>query len=257
MQTPTPSLRICNWNIDRSGVRGRWRSELQVKHIAAQQADIAVITEVHDTLEIEGLRPVCFSADGQPPYQRFEHAVGVWTRLPVLDTLPVRTPRLATCVLLASTQGSLVVYGTILPYREEGAAQGLPRWQGHRDALELQLEDWADIRRQFPDHHLVVAGDFNMTLPPSNAYVDQTSRDRLLQACGTLGLDVLTGDDVRPTVGRSNIDHVLGSSRLVSTRPTDYWMAHGTVNGEQRALSDHNGVTVTLGQQAPVDVAST
>lgn len=247
MQTPTPSLRICNWNIDRSGVRGRWRSELQAKHIAAQQADIAVITEVHDTLEIEGLRPVCFSADGQPPYRPFEHAVGVWTRQPVLGTLPVRTPRLATCVVLDSPLGSLVVYGTILPYREEGASQGRQRWHAHREALELQLQDWTDIRHEHPDHHLVVAGDFNMTLPPSNAYVDQTSRDRLLMACGTLDLDVLTGDDVRDTVGRANIDHMLASRRLVVARPTEYWMAHETNDRAQRPLSDHNGVTATLG----------
>lgn len=251
-QASTPSLRICNWNIDRSGVRGRWRSGLQANHIGAQQADIAVITEVHDTLEIDGLSAVCFSANGQPPYRPFEHAVGVWTRLPVTGALAVRTPRLATCVVLDSPLGSLVVYGTILPYREEGAAQGRQRWQGHREALELQLEDWADIRRQLPDHHLVVAGDFNMTLPPSNSYVDQASRDRLLKTCGALGLEVLTGDDVRAIVGRANIDHVFASSRLRATRPTEYWMAHGTVDGVQRALSDHNGVTVTVGLPASV-----
>ena len=110
-----------------------------------------------------------------------------------------------------------VVYGTILPYREEGAVQGRQRWQAHREALELQLQDWADIRRQLPDHRLVVAGDFNMTLPPSNAYVDQASRDRLLKACGELGLNMLTGDDVRPAVGCANIDHILASGRLAAT----------------------------------------
>lgn len=252
MQASTPSVRICNWNIDRSGVRGLWRSELQANWIASQHADIAVITEVHDTLEIEGLQPACFSADGQLPYRDFEHAVGVWTRLPVLGTLPVRTPRLATCAVLESPLGTLVVYGTILPYREEGATQGLQRWQAHRETLELQLQDWDDIRRQLPDHHLVVAGDFNMTLPPSNAYVDQASRDRLLKTCGALGLEVLTGDDVRAIVGRSNIDHVFWANRLAATRPKEYWMAHGTVDGVQRALSDHNGVTVTLGLPASI-----
>lgn len=238
----TASLRICNWNIDRSGVRGRWRSA----HQANQQVDVAVVTEVHDTLVIDGLQLVAFSADGQPPYQRFEHAVGVWSRLPVLGTLPVRTPRLATSVVLGSPLSALVVYGTILPYREEGLAQGLKRWDGHRKALDLQLQDWTDIRRNMPDHHLVVAGDFNMTLPPSNAYVDLESRDRLLQACEELGVAVLTSDDVRASVCRANIDHVLASTQLAERSRTEYWMAHDVVDGVQRPLSDHNGVTVTF-----------
>lgn len=115
------SLRICNWNIDRSGVRGRWRSAHQASQIAAQQVDVAVVTEVHDTLVIEGLKPVSFTVDGLPPYQRFEHAVGIWSRLLVLGIVPVRTPRLATSVVLDSPLGALVVYGTILPVSARSA----------------------------------------------------------------------------------------------------------------------------------------
>lgn len=250
MRAPSP-LRVSVWNIERSGVDRRWRSEEQSKWLTGINAQVVVVTEVHASFTVLGRLPIALSAAGKHPYQPFEHAVGIWSTCPLLELIPVSDPRLGTCVRLQTHLGPAVVYGTILPYRYEGRSEGKAPWMEHRETLQSQIKDWEGIRERWPDHHLLVAGDFNMTMEPSNAYVDRESRERLLEACRRLRLVCLTGDDTRPTLGRSNVDHILVSESLVRVEQTGYWHPEATFLARQQRLSDHNGCHVDL---APRDV---
>lgn len=240
------ALRICTWNIDRSGVRSKWRSTPQAEWLTSQQADICVITEVHQRFEIAGQTAVAFSAEGQAPYANWEHAVGIWSRYPVIERVPVGDDSLACCVTMRTPVGPLVVYGTILPYRNAGQYQGRRSWELHECAVNQQIKDWEDLRRTRPDHHMVVAGDFNMTMEPSNAYVHRLSRQRLLQACEGLDMTCLTTRDTRADLGRSNIDHVLASRSLQMVGAPDYVHPQLSTISPTRKLSDHNAVVLML-----------
>lgn len=242
-------LSICTWNIDRSGVRFRWRAAHQSAWLTSRQAGICVVTEVHGTFEIAGQRAVALSADGKAPYANWEHAVGIWSRFPVIERIPVRDATLACCVALQTPVGPVVVYGTILPYRNAGLHEGRRVWELHRLSLEQQIQDWENIRRTRPDDHLLVAGDFNMTMEPSNAYVDRPSRQRLLQACDHLDLQSLTTYDTRAALGRSNIDHVLASRCLQMVVTAEFAHPATSVNAQTRKLSDHNAVAVTVAKR--------
>lgn len=242
----TLPLRVSVWNIERSGVDRRWRSEEQSKWLAGINAQVSVVTEVHASFTMLGRLPIALSAAGKHPYQPFEHAVGIWSTCPLLEVIPVSDPRLGACARLQTHLGPAVVYGTILPYRDEGRSEGKAPWEVHRETLQSQIKDWESIRERWPDHHLLVAGDFNMTMEPSNAYVDRVSREQLLEACSRLGLMCLTGDDTRFGLGRSNVDHILASEGLVPNQPASYWNPEASFRGKQQRLSDHNGCHVDL-----------
>lgn len=195
-------------------MRGKWRVEHQVKRLEALKSDIHVLTEVHHDLMLHGQRAVALSHAGLPPYRPTDRATGIWTSLPVGRDHPVRTPGLAACVELDTPLGPTLVYATILPYRDDQVKHGCERWQRHRETLAFQMADWKDIRQRMPDHHLVIAGDFNMTMGNENAYVDTASRSQLLTNCDLIGLRCVTDADFRPLVGRANIDHLPISPEL-------------------------------------------
>lgn len=239
-------LSICTWNIDRSGVRSKWRAAHQSAWLTSRQAGICVVTEVHGTFEIAGQHAVALSAEGKAPYASWEHAVGIWSRIPVIERIPVRDATLACCVALQTPVGPVAVYGTILPYRNAGLHEGRLAWQMHRLSVEQQIQDWENIRRTRPDDHLVVAGDFNMTMEPSNTYVDRPSRQSLLQACEHLNLICLTTHDTRAALGRSNIDHVLASRCLEMVGAVEFAHPATSANAQPCKLSDHNAVAVTV-----------
>lgn len=245
MSAPS-SLRVGVWNIERSGVDRRWRSEEQSKWLTGINAQVVVVTEVHASFTVSGRLPIALCAAGKHPYQPVEHSVGIWSTCPLLEVIPVSDARLGTCVRLQTNLGPAVVYGTILPYRDEGRSESKAPWKVHRETLKSQIKDWEGIRERWPDHHLLVAGDFNMTMEPSNAYVDRESRARLLEACNRLRLVCLTGDDTRPALGRSNVDHILVSESLVRVEQTSYWHPEATFRGTPQRLSDHNGCHVDL-----------
>lgn len=246
-------IRVATWNIDRSGVRGLWRAAEQAKLLESIQAHIYVVTETHDTFQLFGNNADHLSAPGTSPYKPADRAVGIWSTLPVVQKIPTSDPRLTACVELASEVGSMLVYGTIIPYRDEGRAVGLKNWEAHRQACRTQLADWQSLRRQFPQHHLLIAGDFNMTLGDCNSYVDQQSRAELLAGCSHLGLKCLTDFDLRPVVGRANIDHIFVSSGFGLVEDVFAWPGSMSVDGVPRLLSDHNGVLATLARAPAAD----
>lgn len=236
-------MKICTLNIDRSCARDSWRKPGQVAELEAQAADAYVVTETYDHFTLNGLPAKVTSAQGAEPYPPYEHASGIWTDWDLMEVIASRDPQHVGCGRFHTPLGKTLVYGTIFPYFT-GPQREIP----HRRSAGLQIEDWRELRARFPDDHLVIAGDLNMTMGGSERYVVKEVREAVLQACQELGLTCLTNaplPDVRPE-GKVNIDHVIVSNSLKSEGDVLLWMPRGERNGLPRDLSDHNGVTVTL-----------
>lgn len=261
-------LRIATWNLDRSHDRGKWRIEAQQRALEAQAADVYLLTEVDERFKISERPGVHFSDPGNGSYAATEHAAGIWTRLSSYrisaltatpqQSMPLECGRVAqgaiksrdsrhvACGTFDSTVGPIVLYSTIIPWHAARHVPGDRHWIAHRRSLAAQIEDWAELRRRLPDHHLLIAGDFNMTLGSSTQYGDRESREKLREACTGLGLKCLTDLDL-PRVregGKDNIDHIVVSDGFTALGPPRPWMQK-TSDG-RRFLSDHCGLTVDL-----------
>lgn len=240
-------LRVTTWNLDRSHDRAKWRIDEQQRAIEAQAADVYLLTEVDERFNVSELSGVHFSDPGAGSYAATEHAAGIWTRLTMQDAFKSRDSRHVACGIFDSTAvGPIVLYSTIIPWHAARHVPGDQNWVAHRRSLAAQIEDWTALRRLLPDHHLLIAGDFNMTLGSSIQYGDLESREKLREACSDLALKCLTDIDL-PRVregGRDNIDHIVISDGLTALAPPRPWMQQSSDG--QVFLSDHCGLTVDL-----------
>jgi endonuclease/exonuclease/phosphatase family metal-dependent hydrolase len=238
-------MRIATWNLERSGVKHGKRVPLQKAHLETVQADIYILTECHDLFELRGCSSFTSSA-GVAPYDTRDRAVGVWSRWPILSTKNTADPRLTICVEVETSHGPMLVYGTVLPYHAEGAPSA-SRWEQHRKALALQVEEWSQLREAHPKHLMCVAGDFNMNLDGQKWYGDAQSRTDLLAGLKAARMTCVTTADWQSQVDRSSIDHICVSHGL----EIDAWVWPWAGKIGEHRLSDHNGVFVDV---APASV---
>ena len=218
---------------------------LQQAQLETVQADIYILTECHDSFELRGCSSVT-SSPGVTPYDTRDRAVGVWSRWPILSTMHTAEPRLTICVEVETSHGSMLVYGTVLPYHAEGAPAA-SRWEQHRKALALQIGEWRQLREAYPNHLMCVAGDFNMNLDGQKWYGDAQSRTDLLAGLEAARMTCVTTTDWQSQVDRSSIDHICVSDGL----EIDAWAWPWAGKIGEHRLSDHNGVFVDV---APASV---
>lgn len=217
----------------------------------AKRADVYIVTETHDGFRLNGDDAVLLSAAGKLPYKPIDRAAGIWTRWKPLSLkeFEPRDKRLSVCGAFECVLGRVIVYATILPHHADGESVGAKKWEWHRRAVDDQLADWSTLRAEFPEHHVIIAGDFNMAMCSGERYVDVESREKLLTGCKQIGLRCITGLDLRARVGRANIDHIMVSDRLREGE-VEAWPGTTQVSGAPRILSDHNGIALTLAAAA-------
>jgi len=245
------SFQVGTWNLD--GYRRTGKLPEQVAVLEALCADVLVLTEVSDRTRLEG-KHSWWSAPGQPPqYKPHHRAVGVfsgWAGVP----LEVSDSRLSVCVALTAPKplGLVLVYGTIIPYHDDGVRQGqAARWERHRKAIGLVLSDIKRIRciPNYSSAHFILAGDFNTNLDGKGRYGDPVARQALMVGLEQLGLVCHTLEDIKATRGscRSIVDHICMSEALQPSKPLHIWCDR---EGPGR-LSDHNGVSVNFNVNVP------
>lgn len=241
------SFRVANWNLDgyRSGARSRLPQQLNV--LLGLLPDVVVLTEVRDTTQLPGMQ-FWWSNPGQPPYQPSDRAVGIASRWSG-EVLPVRDGRLSVCVALKAPLpiGQVVVYGTIIPYAQDGVREGLARsWERHHKAVDDVVADIHALRSNptYQTARIVVAGDFNTCLDGSRWYGHPEARERLVQGLGRHGLRCHTTEDIRATraADRAIVDHIWSCTHLEAEEPIHVWCHRA----EPGRLSDHNGVAIRL-----------
>ena len=239
-------MRLATWNLERvSSTEPRAHRLREIMH--SVRADIWILTETDERLPPEdGMMPVS-SSTPERPHRAGERWVTIWTRgeqpVPVPTTDPVRT----ACVRVSRQTGpSLLIYGTVLPWRADIRFQPLRGGDAFCYALAQQAEEWAALRRTYPDHILCVAGDFNQEAARPCRVGTAKGLRALSQALANNDLICVSGGASDPlsrrTAGaRSTIDHICLTSEAANfTSGLDSWP------NALKGLTDHFGTSVEL-----------
>jgi hypothetical protein len=243
-------LTLATWNLARPFKPGARRNSLIADHMGRVAADVWILTETHDSItpwpDLGGV-----STNGSDrPSAPGERWVTLWTRFP-LEPLPTTSDpvRSVAARIFPPQSVPLIVYGTVLPWLGS-------KWRGISSvdgeafaaALETQASDWRALTNAYPDHDLVVAGDFNQDLANSHYYGSRANRQRLRDALERAGLLALTAGEKDPVRAQSAplacIDHIcLSAGSRWRPTATYRWPDHPKPD---RRLSDHFGIAVSL-----------
>ncbi|MEQ1904969.1 MAG: endonuclease/exonuclease/phosphatase family protein [Pirellulaceae bacterium] len=241
-------MRIVNWNVERPEIDSP-KNEFRVKHLLGLRPDILVLTETSTGVNLGSDFVGLFTEPSPRKPREGEAVAAIWVRkesFKIVDRIVTSDPREAVCVELYGRGARLIVYGSIIPYHgaKGGDRKSLP-WQEHKRAIEWHRRDWIDLRRSFPDHRLIAAGDYNQHRDGVGQYGTIEIRQMLSAALDDAKLTCVTEADFVASVGlsRRNIDHVCLSNDIASA-VSDIQAWEATVAGTR--LSDHNGITVDL-----------
>jgi hypothetical protein len=259
-----PSLSVGTWNVEFG--RGVEKNRLRRELLTARDADVWVLTETHDELDLSP------SHEPAPTDSRYASGHGgrwttIWSRFPIVERIGTVDPSRTVCVRLRSASpndgnlddGNLddgdldvIVYGTVLPWMHDGTTGPDPKraWSEFYRVTDEQGDEWRALRQRFPDAALVVAGDLNHNLGGPHYYGTNQGRTQLRAALAAADLACLTeaGNLAPGQLTHPPIDHVCvappSGRTLAST--AEGW-EKTTADGV--TLSDHSGVLarVTFG----------
>ena len=164
------------------------------------------------------------------------------------------TEQRATCVILDTPYGDIVVYGTVIPYHAAKWPYGTPRkCDVHYAAIATQGADWLRLRREFPASSFCVAGDFNQTRFGRYTYGTKWGRkllDLALKENRLVGITQLDFpaakqlDRDKQVLLAKNIDHICLDKRMAAkVAGIGIWPGK---TAEGKYLSDHSGVFVDI-----------
>jgi hypothetical protein len=224
---------------------GRSVNRRIIQKITEIDPDILILTETHGCIDIPGAYSIVWT-DPSPRKNRLgESVAAIWSKYPLVQRLPTFDSRETVCVQVQAPVGSLVVYGSIIPYHGYKPADAT--WPpGRYESINRHRQDWEILRSKHPGCEMIVGGDYNQTRDGSKSYGSDRARDALGTALRACSLTCVTEEDFVATGklrDRHSIDHVALSQRLLPTlRFVGVWEAFD----EFGSLSDHNGVFVDL-----------
>lgn len=244
-------MKIITWNLERPRLRSPKNSR-RIERILESEPDIALLTETHEAIDLgRGYKAVSTAPSPRKPREG-EAVAAIWFRTDRYSQgrrFETTDPREAVCVELLSPQRKIMAYASIIPYHGYKGPNGASSaWEEHEKAIEWHRKDWTRLRREYPDHELVVGGDFNQARDGVGQYGNADVRCLLTDAFKAAELTCVTEEDFVASgklAGRHSVDHIcLSSSLAEAVCHVDAW--EGTEEGVK--LSDHNGVAVEIGK---------
>lgn len=243
-------MRIATWNLEYA--RGAEKNRRRLELLAEADADVWVLTETHDQLDLAAAWGSSWSAVTSTPRpdRTAERWVAIWCRLPIRHAVPTTDPCRTAAALLETPSGPLLVYGTVLPWHSDRGPDGsLRNWTEHHRVIPEQGHEWARLRDAFPDAPLCVAGDLNTTVD-APGYGTRHGRTLLASALDAADLVCPTAGPA-PTahlappyhVERAFIDHVC-VTRALAAGASIVAAWEGTQRGVR--LSDHSAVVLEV-----------
>lgn len=218
-------MKIATWNVERL----KHKSDLsEMKRICEDiRADILVLTEtdarLHPDYQCACHTPLLY--EQQPDYYKpTENRVSIYTNYRCIATYTTYDPRTALCVELATNNGPLLVYGTIMGIFGNR----------HPNFKKDLVEQVKDIKRLAGlGKSLCVIGDYNLSFA-DNWYYTAFGRDTVLQSCRENHLRIITAEVPEC------IDHIAISEGFITGETVDIqeWNLGKT-------LSDHKGIVVS------------
>ncbi|MGJ8641765.1 MAG: hypothetical protein ACSHX9_00025 [Luteolibacter sp.] len=142
----------------------------------------------------------------------------------------------------------LLVYGSIIAYAGYKGSDGKsPMWEAHYRYIEWHGRDWLQLRKEFPNHHLITGGDYNQNRDGARWYGTKHGRNMLSKVLQGAGLLCVTEQDFVAAgmlEKRHTVDHIcMDESMADRVIQVDAW-ERTRPDGLQ--LSDHSGVLVDL-----------
>jgi len=240
------SIRVGTWNVEYA--TGVSRNERRLVRIQAEVADIWVLTETHDDLDLSPTHsPV--STVQRPAGRPGGRWATIWSRWPIVERVVVGDPVRTVAAVVEGPRGPLLVYGTVMPWGSDPGpdlANPARGWTEQDRVLRLQVAEWQDLQRRYPEVALVVAGDLNMNLGGKHYYGTARGRATLQAGLDRAGLACAMEWERVPegTLRHPPIDHVLvPEAWIAGSRVVSAW--EGTTPDGVR-LSDHSGLVISV-----------
>jgi hypothetical protein len=236
------TLRIGTWNVEYAA--GAAKNERRLARMREANAAIWVLTETHDSLGLGDAYHV-LAAEQRPHGRAGGRWVAIASRFPFTRAIPTRDPVRTVAGMLETPLGSVIVYGTVLPWHTDTGPSGDSRsWVEHHRVVPEQAAEWAALRAAYPGAHLCVAGDLNTDLGGAHYYGTKRGRAALVEGLRAADLVCLTSTDRVPAgwLAHPPIDHICASASLAARASVvEAW--DGTAADGVR-LSDHSALVV-------------
>ena len=239
-------MRIVTWNLERGFHRRRCVIEQQQDRLAHNKADIVVRTEVPARMSTpkEGIAL-------SPAQREGDSGMEAWVSIAADRCHPLRPElpfeRMAVAAQVIFENDPFLIYGSVLPWPNAIhqapylARPGESPIELFARVLREQVNDMADMRKRWPDHTLIWAGDFNQTLSGPNRVGSKKGRQLLFDALAELDLVAWNKDSAHANPWLHAIDLICGPS---CRRPRRVERFEPTFDGGD--LSDHAGYLVEI-----------
>ncbi|TWU39986.1 hypothetical protein Q31b_33020 [Novipirellula aureliae] len=243
-------MRIATWNLARPTSGDSAKAKLLMEHIKRDCSDIWILTESHSDVSPGSDFEMRSTTGSDRAQSEGEVWTAIWCRFPIVRELAVVDPIRSVCVEIATPDGSLIVYGTVLPWLADTWFDPLRGADAFVSVFAKQATDWTRIQAENPDSGFCIAGDLNQDLANSHYCGSRVGRTALRDAIKTSGLNCLASGEFdrvsELTEGRcSAIDHNCLSESWTSRfrRSSNVWPGESE---RTSSLSDHFGVWVDI-----------
>lgn len=243
-------MRIATWNVESVRKLTAEREAAFHETMAEVNADVWVLTETWTTFSPGTGYKLLARSKKAADLDRWTDRcwVSIWAKSPLLGTAQEarkQPDRLACCRIEMPGRPTIVVIGTVLPCRSDKLWPGA---KGFCESLASQSAEWRTLRGGLNSCMLVVAGDFNQSIPHERWYGFKKCAETLNGAFQELDLMCLTQGKCTLTSG-PRIDHIcISRSSLDPHRlPEAGDWAIPCVNDVP--TTDHSGVYVDLETQ--------
>jgi len=203
------------------------------------EADVWVLTESWaNACLLPGYRLVSQSCEAVDlsPARRW---VAIWSKGDAEPVEVLGQPDRMTCTSIkSSTTRDVLIVGTVLPWKFDVR---WPNSEGFCAALDIQQTEWRRLVGSAPARTLVLAGDFNQSLPHQRYYGSQSNEIALNAALTSHELCCVTpGNDPLTEIPR--IDHICVPRRSLASSQSSQVGTWAVPDNGGKPITDHSGV---------------
>jgi len=244
MPSYSPGMRFATWNMERLNRGSRAAADYD-GHLMELKAEVIVVTEPGPGFRERHPRALV-APESRLGSKKPESWVAILADSLEAVSLDIPYKHLAVAGTTTIQGQSILVYGSILPWLSARSqaydvygSTYRPFIDVFTSALGQQVSDLRRLRAQYPDHHLIWAGDFNHTLAPP--FVNNQASAMIKDALRGLGLRAFNATAPHREPGWHTIDFLCGPQHFV-----DQIAETACPELKGKALSDHRSYVVEI-----------
>ena len=242
-------MKIATWNLESVRPLVSDREAAFRTAIETLDAHVLILTETWVATHPEPVARYVVAAQSSPAKDLTSTPERCWVSIWVKEDIahaPIeihaQRDRMAGVRIKRQNRPDMVVVGTVLPWNSDSLWPGA---DGFCRAVSEQAAQWTRIRPPHSDCTLVVAGDFNQSIPGVTRYGSKRGEETLSAKLLEQDLFCLTPGIVGST-GKPRIDHICISRNGLQSPylPAVSEWAVPVSNG--KPITDHAGVAIEL-----------